>query len=149
MLRGIYLQLGLPILFTTAHNRSEPIVRPPWNIGHSYTTEHCTCKWTNLCCNMKYLVWSRCLQSKFDLQKTLRFGATAYFLAQPKARNFGQSHVFPARRCRPKNDRGLNCSCLAALLARLSSTHAMYVRPPPHQFTMLRGCCMCFTERWK
>ena len=29
MLRGIYLQLGLPILFTTAHNRSEPISRIP------------------------------------------------------------------------------------------------------------------------
>ena len=39
-----------------------------------------------------------CLQSKFDLQKKLRFGATAYFLALPKARNFGQSHVFLARR---------------------------------------------------
>ena len=33
MLHGIYLQLGLPILFTTAHNLSEPIVDIPNDPG--------------------------------------------------------------------------------------------------------------------
>ena len=63
-----------------------------------------------------------CLQSKFGLQKTLRFGATAYFLALPKARNFGQSHVFPARRCRPKktkNDIVLIAYCSSLMHVQL------------------------------